>query len=82
MKRLTRMPCFFKRAMSRASEGLARATSSPPSVVTSARFADALKGGIRGSELTVFEACAHAPIYEDIAAFNERTLAFLARHAG
>jgi pimeloyl-ACP methyl ester carboxylesterase len=31
-------------------------------IVTSTRFADALKGGIKGSELVVFETCAHAPI--------------------
>jgi pimeloyl-ACP methyl ester carboxylesterase len=41
-----------------------------------------LKNGIKGSELVVFEGCAHAPIYEDVAGFNEKTLAFLSRHAG
>ena len=51
-------------------------------IVTSTRFADPLKNGIKGSELTVFETCAHAPIYEDVAGFNERTLAFLVRHVG
>jgi pimeloyl-ACP methyl ester carboxylesterase len=51
-------------------------------IVTSTRFADPLKNGIKGSELTVFETCAHAPIYEDVAGFNERTLAFLRRHVG
>jgi pimeloyl-ACP methyl ester carboxylesterase len=51
-------------------------------IVTSTRFADPLKNGIKGSELTVFETCAHAPIYEDVAGFNERTLAFLMRHVG
>jgi len=48
-------------------------------MVTSTRFADALTGGIRGSELTVFESCAHAPIYESVAEFNEKTLGFLER---
>jgi pimeloyl-ACP methyl ester carboxylesterase len=49
---------------------------------TSTRFADELRGGIKGSELHVFEHCSHAPIYEDIAGFNEATLAFLNRHTG
>jgi pimeloyl-ACP methyl ester carboxylesterase len=51
-------------------------------IVTSTRFADPLKSGIKGSELTVFETCAHAAIYETVADFNERTLAFLRRHLG
>ena len=50
-------------------------------LVTSTRFADALTAGIAGSELTVFEDCAHAPIYENVEAFNERTLAFLHAHS-
>jgi pimeloyl-ACP methyl ester carboxylesterase len=50
-------------------------------VVTSTRFADQLKNAIPGSELVIFEECAHAPIYEDVAGFNERTLAFLRKHA-
>ena len=51
-------------------------------MVTSTRFAEALKSGIRGSELLVFEGCSHAPIYENVAEFNGATLAFLARHIG
>jgi pimeloyl-ACP methyl ester carboxylesterase len=51
-------------------------------IVTSTRFADALKGGIKGSELVVFETCAHAAIYEQVSEFNDKTLAFLRRHAG
>jgi 3-oxoadipate enol-lactonase len=50
--------------------------------VTSTRFADAMKNGIAGSELVVFETCAHAPIYESVAEFNEKTLNFLNRHLG
>jgi len=50
-------------------------------LVTSTRFADALKNGIKGSELVVFEACAHAPIYESVAEFNEKTLSFLRRQS-
>jgi pimeloyl-ACP methyl ester carboxylesterase len=51
-------------------------------VVTSTRFADTLTGGIRGSQLMVFEDCSHAPIYQNVAAFNERTIAFLQQHTG
>jgi len=51
-------------------------------MVTSTRFADALHGQITGSELHVFEDCAHAPIYENVQVFNEVTLAFLNRHTG
>jgi hypothetical protein len=28
----------------------------------------------------VFEDCAHAPIYQNVEEFNQRTLAFLRRH--
>ncbi len=50
--------------------------------VTSLRFADTLKNGIAGSELSVFEGCAHAAIYESVAEFNEKTLSFLSRRTG
>jgi pimeloyl-ACP methyl ester carboxylesterase len=50
--------------------------------LTSTRFADRLKGGIRDSELLVFDGCAHAALYERVEEFNQRTLAFLQRHAG
>ena len=45
-------------------------------MVTSTRFADAMKSGIKESELLVFETCAHAPIYQSVAEFNEKTLSF------
>jgi pimeloyl-ACP methyl ester carboxylesterase len=48
--------------------------------VTSTRFADRLKSGIKQSEMAIFETCSHAPIYEQVAEFNQRTLAFLAKH--
>ena len=48
---------------------------------TSTRFADQLTTGIKGSELLVFEGCAHAPIYEKVDEFNQKTLAFLRSHA-
>ncbi|MGP0041762.1 MAG: alpha/beta fold hydrolase [Rhodomicrobium sp.] len=50
-------------------------------LVTSTRFARAMKDAIEGSELVVFETCAHAPIYENVSEFNEKTLSFLNRHA-
>jgi pimeloyl-ACP methyl ester carboxylesterase len=49
---------------------------------TSTRFAGPLTEAIAGSEVTIFENCAHAPIYEDVEEFNARTLAFLNRHTG
>ena len=45
--------------------------------VTSTRFADRLKNGIRNSELLIFDGCAHAPLYEKVEEFNEKTLQFL-----
>jgi 3-oxoadipate enol-lactonase len=50
--------------------------------VTSTRFAGPLTEAIKDSELTVFEDCSHAPIYENVAEFNGRTLEFLTRHSG
>jgi pimeloyl-ACP methyl ester carboxylesterase len=51
-------------------------------VVCSTRFADPLQTGIENSELHIFEDCSHAGLYEIVPAFNEKTLAFLRRHAG
>lgn len=48
--------------------------------ITSLRFAEPLKNGIRNSELVIFEGCAHAPIYEKVEEFNQKTLAFLQRN--
>ncbi len=50
--------------------------------VTSTRFAETLKNGIGNSQVAVFEGCSHAPIYEKVEEFNERTLAFLKAHSG
>ena len=50
-------------------------------VATSTRFADRMKGTIRNSELLIFDGCAHAPIYESVEEFNDKTLQFLTRHA-
>ena len=50
-------------------------------VATSTRFADALKNGIKESELVVFETCSHTPIYESVSEFNGKTLGFLRRCA-
>jgi len=49
---------------------------------TSVRFAGPLTEAIKGSELVVFEGCAHAPIYENVAEFNARTMDFLTRNSG
>ena len=48
--------------------------------LTSTRFAPAFRDAVRGCELVVFDGCAHAPISEDTATFNARTLEFLLRH--
>ncbi len=51
-------------------------------MVTSTRFAGPLSAAIGDTDLIVFEDCAHAPIYENVEEFNQRTLAFLNRHSG
>jgi pimeloyl-ACP methyl ester carboxylesterase len=51
-------------------------------MVTSTRFADRMTTNIQGAELIVFEGCAHAPIYENVEEFNQKTLGFLQRHSG
>ncbi|MBI2680409.1 MAG: alpha/beta fold hydrolase [Candidatus Solibacter usitatus] len=51
-------------------------------MVTSTRFAERMMAGIQGAELIVFEGCAHAPIYERVDEFNQKTLEFLRRHSG
>ena len=51
-------------------------------MVTSTRFAGPLTAAIPRAEVVVFENCAHAPIYEDVDGFNQRTLAFLRQHSG
>ncbi len=50
-------------------------------LVCSTRFADTLKNGIRNSEVVIFEDCAHAAIYENVAEFNAKTLAFLKQYS-
>jgi pimeloyl-ACP methyl ester carboxylesterase len=49
-------------------------------MVTSTRFAAPLQDGIANSEVAIFEGCSHAPIYEKVDEFNERTMAFLGEH--
>jgi pimeloyl-ACP methyl ester carboxylesterase len=51
-------------------------------LVTSTRFAERMQHNIAHSEVVVFEGSAHAPIYEQVDEFNQRTLAFLQRHSG
>jgi pimeloyl-ACP methyl ester carboxylesterase len=45
--------------------------------LTSTRFADRLKAGVRAAEVVVFDGAAHAAIYERTEEFNRRTLEFL-----
>jgi proline iminopeptidase len=49
-------------------------------MVTSTRFAERMRSGIKNSELSIFETCSHAPVYEQVGEFNEMTLAFLRKH--
>jgi 3-oxoadipate enol-lactonase len=49
-------------------------------LVTSTRFAEPFATAIADTELIVFEDSSHAPIYENVEEFNQRTLAFLLRH--
>jgi pimeloyl-ACP methyl ester carboxylesterase len=49
-------------------------------MLTSTRFAARMQRDIHGSELVVFEECAHAPIYEKVEEFNQKTLVFLKQH--
>ena len=51
-------------------------------LATSTRFADRMNGSIRDSELLICEGCGHAPIYEKVEEFNQKTLRFLQRQAG
>jgi pimeloyl-ACP methyl ester carboxylesterase len=51
-------------------------------LLTSTRFADRMVSKIRDSELLIFEGCAHAPIYERVDEFNQKTLRFLQRQVG
>jgi pimeloyl-ACP methyl ester carboxylesterase len=41
-----------------------------------------MTGNIRDSEQLIFEGCAHAPLYEKVEEFNQKTLRFLQRHTG
>ena len=50
-------------------------------MASSTRFAETMKRGIRNSEVLIFEGCSHAPLYENVAEFNDKTLSFLRRHA-
>ncbi|MGH2717009.1 MAG: alpha/beta fold hydrolase [Actinomycetota bacterium] len=49
-------------------------------LATSTRFLEPLQSGIAGSESVIFETCSHAPIYESVKEFNDKTMAFLAAH--
>jgi len=49
-------------------------------ILCSGRFTDALTTGIKDTQVMVLEDCSHAPIYENVEAFNTRTLAFMQDH--
>ncbi len=51
-------------------------------VTSPSRYAGVLTQGISGSESIIFEDCSHAPIFENVADFNQRTMEFLHRHSG
>jgi len=51
-------------------------------MITSVRFAAPMTDNIPNTELVVFEDASHAPIYEKVDEFNQKTLAFLHRHSG
>ena len=48
-------------------------------MVTSTRFAFPMQERIRNTELIIFDRCAHAPNFERVDEFNQRTLEFLVR---
>ena len=50
-------------------------------LLTSTRFAVPMTAAMRASELYVFEGCSHAPIYEKVEEFNQKTLALLERQS-
>jgi len=50
-------------------------------LVTSTRFAERMRSKINGSELVIFEKCSHAPIYEAVEEFNNKTSEFLQRQS-
>jgi pimeloyl-ACP methyl ester carboxylesterase len=49
--------------------------------LTSVRFADPIKAKVPHVETLIFEDCAHAALYQSVEEFNQKTLAFLQRHA-
>ena len=51
-------------------------------LLTSTRFLDRMKGKIQNSNVVIFEGCSHAGLYENVAEFNEKTLAFLRQNPG
>jgi len=50
-------------------------------MITSSRFAKPMTSQIRNTELVIFDECAHAPLFEKVDEFNQRTLEFLQRNA-
>jgi pimeloyl-ACP methyl ester carboxylesterase len=81
--------CQSQAVLSHDARGVLGAIQAPTLItygqhdmVTSTRFAGPLTAAIPRADLMVFGNCSHAPIYEDVDGFNERTLAFLRQHSG
>lgn len=51
-------------------------------MITSTRFAERMTSTIKDAELLIFENCAHAPLYQNVEEFNQKTLEFLKRNSG
>jgi pimeloyl-ACP methyl ester carboxylesterase len=51
-------------------------------MLTPTRVASDMKQALRNSEMLIFEGCAHAALYQNVADFNQKTLAFLMRQVG
>ena len=51
-------------------------------MITSKRHADRIAAAVSGTEVTIFEGCSHAPLYEKVEEFNRVTLDFLHRQSG
>jgi proline iminopeptidase len=49
-------------------------------LLTSIRFARSMADAIKDTEMVVFDRSSHAPIYEQVEEFNQRSLAFLTEH--
>lgn len=49
-------------------------------LMTGMRFVEPMQARIANTELVIFDRCSHAPLFERVDEFNEKTLAFLRRN--